>query len=409
MRKALLYFIIAIVVIGIVGAVLYFLMRGNNQSSDQGGQTGSLPSASGSGAAFNQGGLSAGDSDINNGSSSTVAENLIIAANGPVLDYFANSDNSITAIGPDGTISMIQNGNVDILNSSKIKDIINIGFSYDGSKIMINFGDLQDSQTSVFDLKTRTWTPLPAGMLSPQWSPVDYRIIYLKNNSNGTETLTTFDTSKTKNNAATVTTLHLQDVSLLWRTKNEVFFYDNPSVYTMGSLWSFDLQKKSIHPVITEQRGAESIWNTATTSTGMLFTGDASQYGGALRLIDESGNTIQQLGFLTMPSKCLFDQYIQATTPASASTTIATSSYLALYCGIPRNQNTLSSSRLPDDYEQKALFTSDNIYRINTINGSVDALFNDQKQSMDVLRIKVFNNNLFFINRYDQKLYSIRL
>jgi hypothetical protein len=74
---------------------------------------------------------------------------------------------------------------------------------------------------------------------------------------------------------------------------------------------------------------------------------------------------------------------------------------------VPRNQNVLAASPLPDLYDQKGLFTSDNIYRINISSGNIDTLFNDQNQNIDVSKIKIFNNNLYFINRLDQKLYSL--
>jgi hypothetical protein len=56
-----------------------------------------------------------------------------------------------------------------------------------------------------------------------------------------------------------------------------------------------------------------------------------------------------------------------------------------------------------------ALFTSDDIYKINTATGATDALFSDQTQNLDTSDLKIFNNTLFFINRYDQKLYGLVL
>ncbi len=423
MKKVFIYFVIALVSVGIIGTAFYLFAQSNNQSSET-GQTGSLPTTAGIGTAFNQNGSSPSSSIFNSSASSASAKSLTISTpNISVLDYFV-SNNVTIVVSPDGTIATITNNNADNISSSKIKNIISTGFSYDGTKILINFGDRQSPQTSIFDMKTKTWTPLVVGMISPQWSPSDYRIMYLKNNSNGTEALTTLDASKTKNNVVIVTTLHVQDLSLLWRTKNDVLLYDNPSVYSFGSIWSFNLQKKSLNPVINDQRGMEALWSTATTTIGLLFTGDSSQYGGSLRFIDESGSILQRFGFLTMPGKCLFSQYnatpstvatnTSLARPATSTTslpatTASSSSYLALYCGVPRDQNMISSARLPDDYEQMSFFTSDNIYRINTSNGSVTTLFNDQNQTMDVSRIKVFNNALFFVNRYDQKLYSIKL
>jgi len=418
MKRVLVYLLVVVIIIGAIGAVIYFLTRTGNLSGNQ-GQTGSLPSTNGNGEAFNQGAngsLPNGDA-LNNGSSSATAPRLTTVSNEPALDYFVDNNGGATIIEPDGEVANVSNVNADIISNLEIQNIISAGFSYDGAKILVNFGDPNSPQTSVFDLETKAWTPLPVGMVSPRWSPTDYRIVYLRNNPNGTETLTTLDASKIKNNSVVIITLHIQDVSLFWSSQNKILFYDNPSIYAAGSVWAFDLQKKSLTPIVVEQRGTETAWSNTPTTMGIVFVGNTSQYGGRLQFVDGAGNPIEQFGFLTLPSKCVFNPFIITETTSSivqAPTTAITSStanpsYLALYCGIPRDQDMFSSSKLPDDYEQMALFTSDNIYRINTSNGNMDILFDDQNKNMDVSHIKIFNNSLFFINRYDQKLYSLSI
>lgn len=420
MKRIFIYLLIAIIIIGIIGAIIYFLTR--IQPENQTGQTGSLPSAALPVAALPSPGQNASGTlptgSLNNGIPSARG---VTTLNEPALDYFIDNQNNPTIIEPDGTIVGIANNNVDVLSSSQIQNIISTGFSYDGAKILISFGDANNPQTSVFDIKTKSWTPLPARMESPRWSPIDYRIAYLRGNTDGTATLETFDAAKTKNNITPIITFYIQDVALLWPTKNTIMFYDHPSIYTLGSVWSLDLQKKSFTPVIAEQQGLETAWSNTTTTRGIVFTGNASQYGGHLQLIDGSGGTLERLTFTTLPPKCLFNMFtpsgtasstMQATTtqsPTSTPIAVIPSSYLALYCAVPRDQSSFSSSRLPDDYEDGALFTSDNIYRINTTNGNIDTLFSDQSQNVDVSNMKIFNGSLFFINRYNQRIYSLEL
>jgi hypothetical protein len=64
---------------------------------------------------------------------------------------------------------------------------------------------------------------------------------------------------------------------------------------------------------------------------------------------------------------------------------------------------------LPDDYYKKAFFTLDDFYSIGLDNGVVTAIFADQNQALDAINPKVFNQILFFVNRYDSKLYAISL
>ena len=81
--------------------------------------------------------------------------------------------------------------------------------------------------------------------------------------------------------------------------------------------------------------------------------------------------------------------------------------YLALYCGVLRSSSGFSSAHLPDDYNTMALFTSDDIYKVNTTADTVQSLWSDPTQHIDASDMKFFNNALFFVNRYDQKLYGL--
>jgi hypothetical protein len=97
---------------------------------------------------------------------------------------------------------------------------------------------------------------------------------------------------------------------------------------------------------------------------------------------------------------------VSSTTKTKTSAATSTA-YLALYCGVPRSSSGFSSARLPDDYETMALFTSDNIYKIITATGVEQVLWSDATQNVDVSDVRFFNNALFFVNRYDQKLYGL--
>jgi hypothetical protein len=78
---------------------------------------------------------------------------------------------------------------------------------------------------------------------------------------------------------------------------------------------------------------------------------------------------------------------------------------------VPSDQTTFSVARLPDEYDQSVYFTNDDLYSINTGTGSLAKIFSSSaiNQNLDATHIKVFNNVLFFINRYDQKIYALSL
>lgn len=402
--RNILIAIIVIVVIVILGVGLYFLFTSKPATTTI-GQTGSLPAT----------GDQQDSASQNGNSTSTQGAEVTTIFTTPILDYFVSSSSNAVAIQADGEIVAINNGQATVLSSLKIQNIINVGFSHDGAKALVTFGDPTDPQTSVFDLASKTWTPMAQGWESPVWSPVDYRIAYLAANAGGTETVATFDASKPKNAAAALVTLHAEDLSLAWPDKNDLILSTKPSAYVAGSSWSFNLPSKTLTNIAMGVQGLDIGWSESalTAQTGLALSDGSNGDGGTLQLITLAGTPFQSLSFLTLPSKCAFGaQTSTIVTPASSSLTSATSqttSTAYLYCGVPQDQNDLSISHLPDDYDQMAFFTSDNIYQINLGDGTITTLFNNSSQNFDTSDVKIFNGAFFFINRYNQYLYSITL
>lgn len=414
--KRYIYIIIGIVVVAVLAILVLLYIK--DRPSATGGTTGSLtttgslPSVGTQGSTTSGSGTGAGGGAFGttgSGSSTTGAsgttgsgqagtQHFGALSNDPVLAYFVSAQNNITAIEPTGAIVTIVGGQSTTINSSTINDIISASFSYDGKKILVNFGDPASPQSSIFDLTTKTWAPLPQGIQSPQWSQANYQIAYLSATSGGKVVLSTIDASNLKKAAVTLFTLNASDLTLQWPSKNDFVLSDKPTSYNAGSIWLFNAQAGTLSSLVYETPGAEGIWsNNTTTPYGLVFSIAASGQSDTLQLQALSGSApTQTLNFVTLPSKCAFN-----TTEPSSS--------LALYCGIPRSSSGFSSANLPDDYNDMALFTSDDIYKINTATGATQVLWSDQTQSMDVSDVKLFNGTLFFVNRYDQKLYGLTL
>ncbi len=409
--KRYIYIILGIIVLFAVGLLVFWLFTRNQSGAPgaNGGTTGTLPITGtqnpgmGSGGNTNAGGTS-GNSLPNvgpNGLGSGATQFGVVSAE-PVFGYFVDKQNNDFLVEPDGKIAEVTSGQVSYLSSSPVTDLIDAGFSYDGTMAFVNFGDVNVPQSSVFNIGTKAWAPIPSGFISPAWSPSYYRIAYIQNTTT-TETLMTLDVSKSTNKPAALITLDARDLALRWLNKNQIVLFDKPSAYTAGSAWLFNLQTKTLSPIVSEWPGFEATWTGgligSTTPMGLAFSGGTSARGGNLELIDPSGNKIEALSFLTLPSKCFFNDAANASGTAS----------LALYCAIPTNQNTFSFARLPDDYDQMSLFATDAIYRINTTDGRTNALLATPSISIDATDLKIFNSVLYFVNRYDSKLYAISL
>ena len=419
MRKRFIIIIVALVVV--VGVIVYFFITGAPSSTTPGGQTGSLPGASvGTGGALLPG---VGTSTPLGSAGSQIA----IVDSGPVAAYFANSTGTVTVVRSNGAIVQIANGQAVSLSSSSISDIISAAFSYDGRKIAISYGSAANPQTSVFDAQSRTWTQLSMGMLSPVWSPLDYRLAFLRNGGNGTESLNVIDFSKAKPTASTLGTWYVQDMALQWTMSSTIILSGSPSARADVSALAFNTVKSTLTPIVVSRAGFSAIWN-GTPSMGLAFSTTPAQRGGHLQLIDVQGATLQNLSFLTLPLKCAFGQAIgpapssavpvvpsstkAATSATSSLRTTATSTlsfYLALYCAVPNDQDTLSYKPLPDAYLQHAIPTNDTVYRINITTGHIDTAFSGLASGLDATMLHAAGTKLYFVNWYDKKLYSVVL
>jgi hypothetical protein len=391
--RRILILIGVILVLCILAVGFYFLFSQKSASTTTSGTTGTLPLTGNQTVGTTSGSESSSTAN-------TLAKSFGVISNEPVLSYFITPANVVDIIQPDGEIDQITNGTMTVLNSLQIQNIISASFSYDGAKILVTFGDPSNSQTSIFDIASKAWTPMPAGWSSPTWSPSDYRIAYTTASANHIETFATVDVSHPKNQPVVLASLHAEDLSLAWPIKNQIIIQTKPSIVVNGSAWLLNAQNNTITPITLNALGLETLWGGITpgTSTPMALQFSVTNTDGEnnplLSIMDYSGNTIQKLKFLSLPSKCDF------------SITTSTS---YLYCAVPRDQIDFSEAALPDNYNQLALFTADDIYRINLSTGMTDTLFSDSSQNFDVSNVSFENNTLFFVNRYDQKLYGIQL
>lgn len=417
--RRFLYLFIIIAVIALIVLIGYFLRRG--ASPGEGGATGNLPSTpsqqfpkpspgtpppspAGPGGTLPQ--------------TTFLGQKFGVVAQNQVLNFFVDSENSAVLVQPDGQVVKITNGEASVLSSSAITNLREASFSYDGKKILAVFGNQSNPQASIFDVSNRSWQPLQLKLKSAVWSPSSYQVAYLADNGDAAA-ITTLDVANPKAKPQVLARLHIQDVVLGWPAPNKMIIADKASVFSSGSIWNFDVKQKTLTQLVQNKPGLESVWSGGA-ELGLIFETNPNRRGGKLGLVDRAGSAINDLAFLTLPSKCAFDiQLVQQATSTKSSkiatsTATATSSNKFLYCAVPLDQRKLTASELPDDYEKRAMFTTDDFFRVN-LNlgapeaGNIESVFSGSGQPLDATDLKIFNHTVFFINRLDQKLYAISL
>ncbi len=181
--KRYIYITIGIIVAAAIAILVLFLIKnhsiGPSLSISGGTTTGLLPTAGTQGT--NSSGTTGGANVATLGLSSSTTEggagtaaigqmtvqNFGVLSSDPVLDYFINPQNIITALEPDGKVITISNGQSTTISSTTISSIISASFSFDGKKILVSYGGPTNPQSAVFSAAANTWTTLPQGMMSP--------------------------------------------------------------------------------------------------------------------------------------------------------------------------------------------------------------------------------------------------
>ncbi len=406
--------IIIIIVIAVVAIGGIFLFK-KNPSLLNGSFVGSLPQVGVQGGGGSNTGQNGSGQAINNQSTTTsiagATSSFGIVATGPISDYFVTPGNEIEAVKSNGEVILVSNGTTTVVSTSTLNNIIYAKFSSDGSKVLVSFGDPNNPNLSIFDMASKTWADGPKGAQSPSWAPSGYKIAYLSSLGGGSLSLLTIDGANLKNPPSKIITLHVGGVVMNWVANGIFSLSDKSSSQTVGSLWLFNAQTDTMVPAAYEAPGIESIWG-GVNNLGLVFQDNSTGKGG-LSLVNDNGSLYHPLNFLTMPSKCGFGEATSSVAVASGTTTSTTAQNQTttpyLYCGVPIDQASFANATLPDDYTMMSLFTSDEIMRVDTVNGAKDVLWNNPSFQIDATDMKKFNNDLFFVNRYDQDLYMLGL
>jgi hypothetical protein len=430
--KRYLYIIIGIIAVAVLAVILIVSIKKGGSTSSLFGFSGSLPQAGTQTTGGNaQYGNNASPNNTSGSGSGTVAlsngapaQTFGIVSDSPILDYFVDVSNTVTAVEPNGEVIAIANGTTTVISSTTIPNIISASFSYDGAKILVSSGDPADPQTDIFSVRSASWASGPKGMISPQWSPMhNYDIAYLVQQPSGLTTLAVRNAADLAQAPVTKTSIMATSLALQWPALDTFILSEKPTNNNNGSIWAFNAATGKFSSIAYELAGAESRWGTMNGSLmGVLFN-DEGLTSQSFELINSAGAPVHTLNFITLPPKCTFamttttvasgnnavpTSTATTTSGSSATATIATSSPY-LYCGIPSDQASFTKASLPDAYNMMALFTSDELMRINLNNGNYSILRSDSTPHVDATDLKVVNNILFFVNRYDEKLYALIL
>lgn len=310
----------------------------------------------------------------------TITQRLSILINSPVSKYWINSkDNSVYFANLAGQIIKINSNNTrQLVSSQTLNNLHSITPSVDGSLAVAEFNYPQLPTLSIFSASSTSWQPLPAGTVSAVVSPDSKQIAYTDRSALNTIDLTTQKTTK------------IQDMSqvglkLNWLNNQEILFSSDPAVTSRGYIYSFNLTSKTLKTLISGEYGLDVQW---ATDGGLGIKMNSTDRVSKLSLIDNFGSNVVDFAFLTVPEKCLLKSQ-------------------KMYCGVPKNIK--QGLILPDDYYKKGVYFIDDIFELDLPTGKITKLFDGSSVALDAYDLKLKGSDLLFINRYDNKVYSLGL
>lgn len=276
-----------------------------------------------------------------------------------------------------GGVNKFANGRKVLVSDQGVRNINLIKPSFDGTKVVVN--------NSLFDTKNNTWSALPDSVTVIAWHPQkNDQLAYLKNDGLYLLSLAT-------GKGMLLSKFINRDWQLDWPSADTIYLTSRPTSVVAGETWKFDLKTKILTRVIKDEISPEMLWSPDARWGIKFNTGD---------IIDAQSKPLFTLANI-----------LSATTPVAIREKCVMSERV-LYCAFP--QDVREDVVLPDDHLKRKIYTVDDIYAVKIdLKGHVaqaKLLWSSTPEVyVDATQLSVNDDDLYFINRYDQKLYKVGL
>lgn len=314
-----------------------------------------------------------------------VASQIKTLTTNRVFSYWINRNTETTYyLTEEGEIyKLAQGGTEQKLSGQPIQGLRAVSPSPDGAMAIVSFGRGEQVFFSVFNSTRLSWQPLPSGSLAAAWDPTGTKIAYLERAGLGAA-LKILSLADAK--IQEVTKINVKDVELAWVAPKEIYLADRPSANYPGSILGVNLEQKTVRVVIRDEPGLMALWSQSIPR-GIKFSLRGRRP--VTEVIDGNGQPVGTWPFApTLPVKCLIE-------------------YPLFYCGAPRSMG--PRDVWPDDYLQRRAYSKDDVALWNASTSQAAIVIQAEQGPFDVTELSLLGNKLFFVNRYDGKLYEATL
>ncbi len=315
---------------------------------------------------------------------------LMALSDQKVISFWVSSDAAGAKI-----FYVSENGDIFETNGKESKQIINniatdiqeISADRNGKNIIIRFGSITDPKFKILNIDKKEEQNFTDNIYSMVWSPDGQKIAYFKKNKvdDATGTIFTRSAANVKQQPVSIIALPADDFDLNWISPEKILLMPKPSAFSKSQTWAVDLKSKTLSVFGKETSGKILNWNPEV-KRGLQSSSLSGGRSIKLSLLNEKGETEAEVGVSTLPNKCVIQND-------------------AMYCGIISEipQRTV----LPDDYLKRSFYTSDYFVKISFADNGISSISGTEDATIDADKVRLSDSKLFFINRYDRKLYSL--
>ncbi|OGM89702.1 hypothetical protein A3J77_01755 [Candidatus Wolfebacteria bacterium RBG_13_41_7] len=339
---------------------------------------------------------------INDGSTGSVpggatTSKLSVISDKTVYGYWVFNSNSTSTqsgvfyIGRDGIIYKVKaDGADETLTSTPIENFQSLKSSFDGKRVIIKSRDLSgESKFVIYNSEENIFESLPNKIAAADFSPDGKKVAYFSANIKdpNKSDLITKNLIDLKQKLETLISLYQEDFDLNWISQNKITLVPRPSAFYSASIWAVDVSKKTLSRLAGEKEGLAINWSP-DGKIGLQFSSSFEGRNRILNLISDQGEIRANFEFITLPEKCFVSDP-------------------KIYCAIP--QSIPDNATLPDDYLENAVYFIDSLYQIDVNQNSFERILDGSASVIDAVNLKSTDGKLFFINKYDSKLYVLEL
>jgi len=243
----------------------------------------------------------------------------------------------------------------------------------------------EDTLKGFLHIGTSSVAVLPQDIQSFSWSPDGKSLAYLLPQEDRLQLITAEAGGK---NQKTIFTTPIRDAKIQWASPDIIYFLTPPSGFAEGYIFKFSRSSGVFSKMVGPAFGLWGVWSP---DGKLLLTSEVSGRGKNPKIVikDAEGKEIFVPKVATLADKCRFADSRE------------------LWCAVPRFL--AEDAVWPDDYLRGELNTIDSLVVIDLEKKGVRTIFDSGEFDMSDLLLTKDKNYLFFVNRVDGTLWSLKL